>query len=125
MCNDESISQNEGMYSNEKFGIYFLKEYVYRFNQFQKNIYHFKVIQKLQDTLGDIYSADNVVLSATHTHSGPAGYMQYVLFEVTSLGFVPQTFQALVDGISRVITILIYNSKKLKTNIIFKERFFI
>ena len=113
------------MYSNEKFGIYFLKEYVYRFNQFQKYIYHFKVIQKLQDTLGDIYSADNVVLSATHTHSGPAGYMQYVLFEVTSLGFVPQTFQALVDGISRVITILIYNSKKLKTNIIIKERFFI
>ena len=51
--------------------------------------------------------------------------MQYVLFEVTSLGFIPQTFQALVDGISRVITIQIYNLKKLKTNIITKERFFI
>ena len=28
--------------------------------------------------------------------------MQYVLFEVTSLGFNKQTFQALVDGITRV-----------------------
>ena len=57
----------------------------------------------MQESLGNIYTADNVVLSATHTHSGPAGYMQYILFEVTSLGFVEQTFQALVDGISRSI----------------------
>ena len=39
--------------------------------------------------------------------------MQYVLFEVTSLGFIPQTFQALVDGISRVITIEIYIIQKI------------
>jgi neutral ceramidase len=52
--------------------------------------------------LGSIYSAENVVLSATHTHSGPAGFLQYVLFEVSSLGFIEQTFNALVDGISRV-----------------------
>ena len=45
-----------------------------------------------------------MVLSATHTHSGPAGFLQYVLFEVTSLGFIEQTFNALVDGIARVNT---------------------
>jgi hypothetical protein len=43
-----------------------------------------------------------VVLSATHTHSGPAGFLQYVLFEVSSLGFIEQTFNAMVDGIARV-----------------------
>ena len=58
----------------------------------------------MQEDLGPIYTAENVVLSATHTHSGPAGFLQYVLFEVTSLGFIEQTFNALVDGIARVNT---------------------
>ena len=62
----------------------------------------FQVIQKLQEDLGSIYTAENVVLSATHTHSGPAGFLQYVLFEVSSLGFIEQTFNAMVDGIARV-----------------------
>ena len=67
----------------------------------------------MQESLGNIYTADNVVLSATHTHSGPAGYMQYILFEVTSLGFVEQTFQALVDGISRSILLGMFSYKIL------------
>ena len=62
-----------------------------------------KVIESLEQELGgDIYTADNVVLSATHTHAGPAGYLQYVLFEVTSLGFIQQTFDAMAQGITRV-----------------------
>ena len=60
------------------------------------------MIQKLQEELGSTFTAENVVLSATHTHSGPAGFLQYILFEVTSLGFVEQTFDALVNGIARV-----------------------
>ena len=62
-------------------------------------------MEKLEESFGDdaLYNTDNVVLSATHTHSGPGGYMQYVLFQFTSYGFVQQSFQALVDGISRVI----------------------
>ena len=64
---------------------------------------YWQVIEKLNETLGALYNTDNVILSATHTHSGPGGYMQYVLFEITSYGFVQQSFQALVDGISRVI----------------------
>ena len=37
-------------------------------------------------------------ISATHTHSGPGGYFQYLLYEVTSEGFVNSTLNALVDG---------------------------
>ena len=37
-------------------------------------------------------------ISGTHTHSGPAGYFQYLLYEVTSLGFVQETLDSLVDG---------------------------
>ena len=31
--------------------------------------------------------------------TGPAGFMQYVLFNVPNLGFVEQTMEAMVDGI--------------------------
>ncbi|MGB5809400.1 MAG: neutral/alkaline non-lysosomal ceramidase N-terminal domain-containing protein, partial [Polyangiales bacterium] len=32
------------------------------------------VVENLRDRYGDVYSIDNVVISATHTHSSPAGY---------------------------------------------------
>ncbi len=61
-----------------------------------------QVIDNLATAFGPLYRYENVVLSGTHTHSGPAGYLQYVLFEVTSLGFVDETFQGLVTGITEV-----------------------
>jgi neutral ceramidase len=65
----------------------------------------FSVIRRLQMKYGPhLYSEQNVVLSGTHTHSGPAGYLQYLVYDITGLGFVPQTFNALVDGIERAIT---------------------
>ena len=41
-----------------------------------------QVVEKLQAKYGDLYTNDNVLVSGIHTHSGPAGYFQYVLFEV-------------------------------------------
>lgn len=32
-----------------------------------------------------MYSDSNVLISGIHTHSGPAGYFQYVLFEVRQI----------------------------------------
>lgn len=52
---------------------------------------------------GDLYTAKNVAISGTHTHSGPGGYLQYVLYLVTSLGFVRQSFEALANGIELAI----------------------
>lgn len=64
----------------------------------------FTVIRHLKDRFGpDLYTEQNVALSGTHTHSGPAGYLQYLVYDITGLGFVPQTFNALVDGIERAI----------------------
>ncbi len=37
--------------------------------------------------------------SGTHTHASPAGFLQYLLYDITSLGFVRQSFEALVEGI--------------------------
>lgn len=43
-----------------------------------------------------------MILSGTHTHSGPGGFLMDLLYDITILGFVPQTFEAYVDGIVRV-----------------------
>lgn len=61
------------------------------------------VLKRLQTTYGSLYTASNVGLTGTHTHGGPGGYAEYVLFEVTSLGFVEDNFQAIVDGIFQSI----------------------
>nr|CAH0108394.1 unnamed protein product [Daphnia galeata] len=58
-----------------------------------------EVVKRLEATYQDKYSAKNVVLSGTHTHSGPGGYLQYVLLIITSKGWVQQSFEAIVDGI--------------------------
>ena len=63
----------------------------------------FEVIKKLKSIFNGIYHEQNVLLHAQHTHSGPGGYMQYFIFNLSILGFVKQSFQAMVDGIVRAI----------------------
>lgn len=64
----------------------------------------FTVLQRLAARYGPgLYTEQNVAISGTHTHSGPAGYLQYLVYDVTGLGFVPQTFYALVDGVEAAV----------------------
>lgn len=46
------------------------------------------------------YTLDNLMISGTHTHSAPGGFLLDFLFDLNSLGFVPDTFNALVKGIA-------------------------
>ncbi|KAL3629566.1 Neutral ceramidase 1 [Castilleja foliolosa] len=62
-----------------------------------------KVLERLKVRYGDLYTENNVAISGVHTHAGPGGYLQYVVYLVTSLGFVRQSFDALVDGIEQSI----------------------
>ena len=62
-----------------------------------------KVVARLQQSHGGLYSDDNVILSATHTHSGPGGYSHYALYNLSILGFDEQNFDAIVDGVYRSI----------------------
>ncbi|UXI14872.1 syntaxin [Sarcoptes scabiei] len=58
------------------------------------------VIERLHLALGSrIYTHENLLISATHTHSGPGGYFQYFLYIITTEGFNKQSFNAIVDGI--------------------------
>jgi len=62
------------------------------------------VVQKLQELYGpNTYSTDNVLLSGTHTHSGPGGYSMYALYGITTLGFYKHNFDTIVDGIVQAI----------------------
>ncbi len=61
------------------------------------------VVQDLRLRFGDLYATENVMLSATHTHSGPGGFSHYTLYNLSSLGFDHQNFQAIVRGISESI----------------------
>jgi len=61
------------------------------------------------------FNERNVVISGTHTHSGPSGYFQFLLFEVTSLGHIDQSTETLIDGI--VTSIEAGLSQRFLTNI--------
>ncbi|PNH01132.1 Neutral ceramidase, partial [Tetrabaena socialis] len=63
-----------------------------------------RVIQRLQAEYGaELYGPENVAISGTHTHASPAGFIQYLLYDITSLGFVPATFDAMVEGVLTAI----------------------
>ncbi|CAK7333571.1 unnamed protein product [Dovyalis caffra] len=62
-----------------------------------------KVLERLKARYGGLYTEQNVAISGIHTHAGPGGYLQYVVYIVTSLGFVRQSFDVIVDGIEKSI----------------------
>jgi neutral ceramidase len=62
-----------------------------------------EVVQKLRKTYGDLYTDENVLLSATHDHAGPGGYSHYKLYNLTIGGFDQQNFDTIADGIYRSI----------------------
>ncbi|KAF3448936.1 hypothetical protein FNV43_RR09654 [Rhamnella rubrinervis] len=62
-----------------------------------------KLLDRLKARYGDLYTEQNVAISGIHTHAGPGGYLQYVVYIVTSLGFVRQSFDVIVDGIEKSI----------------------
>lgn len=57
------------------------------------------VIGKLKQRYGALYSEQNVLLSATHTHAGSGGHSHHLAYNLASLGFQKDTYNAIVDGI--------------------------
>ena len=58
-----------------------------------------EVLRRLRAKFGERYNTANTILSATHNHSGPGGYSHYTLYNITTAGFRPRTFEAIVSGI--------------------------
>ena len=61
------------------------------------------VIKELQDLYGDLYNDKNVMISATHTHSGTGGYAYEILYNFTARGFYKKNYEAVVNGIVKSI----------------------
>ncbi|XP_050347290.1 neutral ceramidase isoform X2 [Nymphalis io] len=64
-----------------------------------------EVLKRLQKRYGDLYNEGNVILSGTHTHSTPGGFLLDFLFDLPILGFVKETFVAYITGITKSIII--------------------
>ncbi|KAF7530434.1 hypothetical protein G7054_g9610 [Neopestalotiopsis clavispora] len=45
-----------------------------------------------------VYGSSNIALTGTHSHSGPGAWFNYLLPQITSLGYDQQSYQSIVDG---------------------------
>ncbi|KAH7040284.1 neutral/alkaline non-lysosomal ceramidase [Microdochium trichocladiopsis] len=45
-----------------------------------------------------VYGAGNVAVTGTHSHSGPGAWFNYLLPQITTLGFDKASYRAIVDG---------------------------
>ncbi|WCJ44326.1 Neutral ceramidase [Euphorbia peplus] len=70
-----------------------------------------KVLDKLRSRYGKMYTEENVAISGIHTHAGPGGYLQYLLYSITSLGLVQQSFDVIVNAIVQSISQAHHNLK--------------
>ena len=58
------------------------------------------VIKKLKEKYNDLYTEKNIILSATHTHSGPGGFFKtFALNLFVGLTFNEDNFNTIVNGI--------------------------
>jgi neutral ceramidase len=75
---------------------------------------HQAVIKRLKDRFGNLYTEKNVLISGTHTHSGPGGYSHYLIYNLSMYGFNKQNFICIVEGIFQSIVRAHYSKVKGK-----------
>ncbi|KEP49551.1 neutral/alkaline nonlysosomal ceramidase [Rhizoctonia solani 123E] len=56
------------------------------------------VLERLQQLYPGLYTEANFALVGTHSHAGVGGFLNNLLPQLTSLGFVKQTYDAIVNG---------------------------
>ncbi|KAF9041756.1 Neutral/alkaline nonlysosomal ceramidase [Hymenopellis radicata] len=56
------------------------------------------IVSRLSTLYPGLYSDSNIALIGTHQHSGVGGYLENLLPQITALGYVPQTANAIIDG---------------------------
>ena len=68
------------------------------------DVLNLKVLDRLAELAPDSPCIlENLSLSGTHTHSAPAGFLQYALFQITSLGYSSETMHAYVEGVAQAL----------------------
>ncbi|ETM56822.1 hypothetical protein L914_00269, partial [Phytophthora nicotianae] len=64
---------------------------------------HQEVLTELATKYNGVYTDQNVVLHASHTHASPGGTAGYFVYDVTSLGYITENFARIVNGIMDAI----------------------
>ena len=64
---------------------------------------HRALLRRLALRYGDLYTEQNTMVTATHTHCGPGGYSHHRLYHSNTGGFRPKTFAAIVDGMTGAV----------------------
>ena len=67
-----------------------------------------KLTKKLRLRVLKIYHSEfkeifKLMISGTHTHSATAGFFNYFAFQISSLGYVKDAEDAIVDGIIEAV----------------------
>ncbi|XP_026733210.1 neutral ceramidase [Trichoplusia ni] len=78
-----------------------------------------EVIKRLQKRYGDLYGEHNVIISGTHTHSTPGGFLMDFLFDLPILGFVKETYISYIIGIYK--SIVIAHTKLTEARMVYNE----
>ena len=68
-----------------------------------------------------VYNGHNIAVTGTHSHAGPAGWFNYLLPQITSLGFDKQSYQAIVDGAVLAIKRAHENIQEVSLAMIFSD----
>lgn len=61
------------------------------------------VMKQLAAMFPGVYTDENVMLAATHTHAGPGGYSHHALYNMSAFGFIPESYTPIVNGIASAI----------------------
>jgi neutral ceramidase len=62
------------------------------------------IVSRLSSLFPGVYTDSNIALVGTHQHSGVGGYLENLLPQVTSLGYVNLTAEAIVTGTVLAVT---------------------
>ena len=64
------------------------------------------VLEKLENDFPQFkINEHNLMLAATHTHSGPAGYSHFLLYNMTAPGFVTSVYESIVEAVVEAIVL--------------------
>ncbi len=61
------------------------------------------VVANLERKYPSVFEHGNLLLGATHSHAGPGGFAHHALYNITTFGFNPGVFNAVVEGITAAV----------------------
>ncbi|GAA2806484.1 neutral/alkaline non-lysosomal ceramidase N-terminal domain-containing protein [Kribbella solani] len=61
------------------------------------------LLDRLRVLYAELYTEQNTMVTATHTHCAPGGYSHHHLYHSNTGGFRPKTFTAIVDGMTEAV----------------------